>query len=105
MHAASLREVKPAAEQAQVNVEFIAAAIGGVQASDGHGVPADQKTDSGPSVFHQAVVLLASSSGSPALSVLPATRDFAADAHAYYKSIRVRRRSGGRCPRRPGSAW
>jgi catalase len=85
--AAKLEEVKSAAEQAQVNVELIAPAVGGVDDSDGNRVSADQKIDGGPSVLYDAVILLASKHGAPALAAQPAVRDFMADAYAHCKFI------------------
>ena len=85
--AAKLDEVKSAAEQAQVNVELIAPAVGGVDDSDGNHAPADQQIDGGPSVLYDAVVLLASKHGAPALAAQPAVRDFLADAYAHCKFI------------------
>ena len=85
--AAKLEEVKSAAEQAQVNVELIAPAVGGIDDSDGTHAPADQKIDGGPSVLYDAVILLASEHGAPALSAQPAVRDFVTDAYAHCKFI------------------
>jgi catalase len=82
-----LDEVKSAAEQAQVNVELIAPAVGGVDDSDGNHAPADQKIDGAPSVLYDAVILLASKHGAPALAAQPAVRDFLADAYAHCKFI------------------
>src|SRR5690349_12344728 len=82
-----LDEVKSAAEQAQVNVELIAPAVGGVDDSDGNHAPADQKIQGGPSVLYDAVILLASKHGVPALAAQPAVRDFVADAYAHCKFI------------------
>jgi catalase len=87
VNAAKLDEVKSAAEQAQVNVELIAPAVGGVDDSDGNHAPADQKIDGGPSVLYDAVILLASKHGVPALAAQPAVRDFLADAYAHCKFI------------------
>jgi catalase len=85
--AAKLEEVKSAAGQAQVNVEIIAAAVGGVDDSNGNHAPADQKTDGGPSVLYDAVILLTAKPGTPALAAQPAVRDFVADAYAHCKFI------------------
>ena len=76
-----------AAEQAKVNVELVAPTVGGVRASDGTLVPADQKVDGGPSVLYDAVVVLASKQGTPLLAALPAARDFVADAYAHCKFV------------------
>ncbi len=88
--AGQLDELKAAAEQAQVNVELIAPAVGGFGGfddSDGNHAAADQKIDGGPSVLYDAVVLLASKHGTPALAAQPAVRDFVADAYAHCKFI------------------
>ncbi|MGH3152428.1 MAG: catalase HPII, partial [Streptosporangiaceae bacterium] len=85
--AAKLGELTSAAEQAQVNVEIVAPAIGGVVASDGRRVPAGQKIDGGPSVLYDAVAVLASKQGTPLLAALPAARDFVTDAFAHCKFI------------------
>jgi catalase len=85
--AAKPAELSSAAEQANVNVELVAPAAGGVEASDGQRVPAGQKIDGGPSVLYDAVVVLASKQGTPLLAALPAARDFVADAFAHCKFI------------------
>jgi catalase len=87
VEAGKLAELTSAAEQAQVNVEIVAPVVGGVEASDGQRVPADQKIDGGPSVLYDAVVVLGSKQGAPLLAVLPAARDFVADAFAHCKFI------------------
>ena len=85
--AAKLAELTSAAEQAQVTVEFIAPAVGGVEASDGQRVPAGQKIDGGPSVLYDVVVVLASKQGVPLLAALPEAQDFVTDAFAHCKFI------------------
>jgi len=82
-----LDEVKAAAEQADVNVELIAPAVGGVDDSNGQRVPADQKIDGAPSVLYDAVVMLTAKQGTTLLATLPAARDFVADAYAHCKFI------------------
>jgi catalase len=81
---AALRE---AAEQEGANVEFVAARISGVKASDGSRIEADQQVDGGPSVLYDAVVLLASPEGAAELARNAAARDFVTDAYAHYKFI------------------
>ena len=85
--AAKLAELITAAEQAGVNVELVAPAVGGVEGSDGQRIPADQKIDGGPSVLYDAVIVLAAKGGAEALAVLPAARDFVTDAYAHCKFI------------------
>jgi catalase len=82
-----LADLRAAAEQEQVNVEFVAPAIGGVTASDGTHIPADQQVDGGPSVLYDAVVVLPSAEGAAALARHPAARDFVTDAYAHCKFV------------------
>ena len=85
--AAKLAELTAAAEEAKVNVELVAPAVGGVEASDGHRVAADQKIGGGPSVLYDAVIVLAAKDGAQALAALSAARDFVTDAYAHCKFI------------------
>jgi catalase len=85
--AAKLAELTAAAEEAGVNVELVAPAVGGVEASDGHRVPADQKIGGGPSVLYDAVIVLAAKDGAEALAALSGARDFVTDAYAHCKFI------------------
>jgi catalase len=85
--AAKLAELTSAAEQAHVNVELVAPAVGGVEASDGQRAPADQKIDGGPSVLYDAVIVLTAKDGAETLATLPAARDFVTDAYAHCKFI------------------
>jgi len=82
-----LAALRSAAEQAGVNVELVAPAVGGIQASDGKQVEADQQVDGGPSVLYDAGVLLPSPDAAPALARTPAARDFVTDAYAHCKLI------------------
>jgi catalase len=79
---AALREE---AERRDVNVELIAPAVGGVTASDGSRIEADQKLDGAPSVLYDAVAILAN--GDAGLADLPPARDFVSDAFAHCKFI------------------
>ena len=85
--AGKLGEIRSAAERERVNIELIAPAVGGIEASDGKPVPADQKIDGGPSVLYDAIVVLASEPAIGALAALPAARDFVTDAYAHCKFI------------------
>ena len=69
------------------NVELVAPAVGGIEASDGKRVEADQQVDGGPSVLYDAVILLPSAEGAPKLVSSPAARDFVTDAYAHCKFI------------------
>jgi catalase len=85
--AAVLAGLRSAAEHERVNVELVAPTVGGIEASDGTRLPADQKIDGGPSVLYDAVVVLASKNGASALASVPAARDFVTDAYAHCKFI------------------
>ncbi|HTU09204.1 MAG TPA: catalase-related domain-containing protein, partial [Trebonia sp.] len=85
--AEGLAALRAAAAAEQANVEIIAPAVGGVDASDGTRVKAAQQIDGAPSVLYDAVVVLASAGGARALSARPAARDFVTDAVAHCKFI------------------
>jgi catalase len=61
--------------------------VGGVQASDGSLMPADEKIDGGPSVVFDAVAVLLSDAGAKLLADEATARDFVADAFAHCKFI------------------
>jgi catalase len=61
--------------------------VGGVEASDGTWIAADQKIDGGPSVLYDAIALLPSESGAKELAQMPPARDFLSDAIAHHKFI------------------
>ncbi len=67
--------------------EVIAPTIGGVKASDGTWIEAQQKVNGGPSVLYDAVVLLFSEAGAKLLSQEATARDFISDAFAHSKFI------------------
>jgi catalase len=85
--AALVADLHTATEQEQASLEFVASAIGGVAASDGSWISADQKIDGGPSVLYDAVVVLCSADGAAELASSAAARDFVTDAYAHYKFI------------------
>ena len=68
-------------------LKFVAPMVGGVEASDGTWIEADEKIDGGPSVLFDAVVLLPSAAGAELLAKEPTARDFVADAFAHLKFI------------------
>ncbi len=82
-----LAGLKSAAKKENVNVELVAPAVGGIEASDAKRVEADQQVDGGPSVLYDAVVLLTSAEGAAKLAGNPAARDFVTDAYAHCKFI------------------
>jgi catalase len=61
--------------------------VGGVKASDGAMVAADEKIDGGPSVVFDAVAVLLSEEGAKLLLDEATARDFVADAFAHCKFI------------------
>ena len=68
-------------------LEIIAPTIGGVVASDGTLVKADQKIGGGPSVLYDAVAVLPSAEGAARLLKNAAAKDFISDAFAHLKFI------------------
>jgi catalase len=58
-----LAGLKSAAKKEDVDVELVAPAVGGVEASDGKLVVAGQQVDGGPSVLYDAVILFPSPGG------------------------------------------
>jgi catalase len=87
VNAELVKALKKALEQEGALIEFIAPAIGGVQASDNSWIEAGQAIDGGPSVLYDAVALLVSEAGAKSLMDHPALRDFIADAYAHAKFI------------------
>ncbi|HET6875582.1 MAG TPA: catalase, partial [Acidimicrobiales bacterium] len=85
--ASALQDIRAAASAENVQVELIAPTVGGVELSDGDPLEADQKTDGGPSVLYDAVIVLASEAGGGSLATDAAARDFVSDAFAHYKFI------------------
>jgi catalase len=85
--AALIAALRAAAAAERTNVEFVAPTVGGVEASDGTPLVADQKIDGGPSVLYDAVVILTTKEGAALLAHHPAARDFATDAYAHGKFI------------------
>jgi catalase len=68
-------------------LEIIAPAVGGVKASDGTLIEADEKIGGGPSVLYDAVAILPSEQGATLLLNNAAARDFISDAFAHLKYI------------------
>lgn len=79
--------LKSALEAEGAALEVIAPAIGGVQASDGNVIEAQQKIGGGPSVLYDAVVVIPSADGCRSLLNNPAAKDFVSDAFAHLKFI------------------
>ena len=68
-------------------LKLIAPEVGGVKDSAGAWHDADEKLEGGPSVLFDAVAILPSKEGVSLLTMLPAARDFCADAAAHRKFI------------------
>ena len=68
-------------------VKLVAPMVGGVEASDGSWIDADEKIDGGPSVVFDAVAVLLSDAGAALLAEEATARDFVADAFAHCKFI------------------
>ena len=68
-------------------LKLVAPEVGGVEASDGTWLGADEKLEGGPSVLFDAVAILPSAEGAARLAMRPAARDFVADAFAHQKFI------------------
>jgi len=79
--------VTAAAEEEGATVQVIAPAVGGVKASDGTHIAAQQKIGGGPSVLYDAVVVIPSETGCAALLKNAAAKDFVSDAFAHLKFI------------------
>ncbi|HEX6141851.1 MAG TPA: catalase, partial [Geminicoccaceae bacterium] len=82
-----LKALRRALEKEGAMLKFVAPMVGGVEASDGTWIEADEKIDGGPSVLFDAVVLLPSAAGAELLAKEPTARDFVADAFAHLKFI------------------
>jgi catalase len=85
--AALLQALKAAAEKEGALLKLVAPNVGGVKASDGSWIDADEKIDGGPSVVFDAVALLLSAEGAALLMNEATARDFIADAYAHCKFI------------------
>jgi catalase len=82
-----LKAVQAAFTQEGAVVKLVAPMLGGVEASDGSWVAADEKIDGGPSVVFDAVAVLLSDAGTALLADEATARDFVADAFAHCKFI------------------
>ena len=79
--------LQAAVKKAGALTEVIAPAVGGVKASDGSWIEAQQMIDGGPSVLYDAVAVLPSEAGARALLRHAPARDFVADAFQHCKFI------------------
>jgi catalase len=85
--AALLKALKSALEKEGAMLKIIAPIVGGVKASDGSWIDADEKIDGGPSVVFDAVAILVSEEGARMVANEATVRDFIADAFAHLKFI------------------
>jgi len=85
--AAIFQAVQSAVKKAGAIAEIIAPKVGGVKASDGTWIEAQQMIDGGPSVLYDAVAILASEAGVAKLLQHAPARDFVADAFQHCKFI------------------
>jgi catalase len=85
--AATLDALTRALDAEGALMEIVAPTIGGVTASDGRHVVADQNVDGGPSVLYDAVAVLPSPEGAALFASNAAAKDFVTDAHAHCKFI------------------
>ena len=82
-----LAALRKALEAEGAALKIVAPRIGGVKASDGSLVEADEKVDGGPSVVFDAVAVLTDEKGAEKLAGMPPARDFVSDAFAHKKFI------------------
>jgi catalase len=85
--AALLKALRKALDKEGALLKLVAPMVGGVEASDGSWIEADEKIDGGPSVVFDAVALLPSAAGAEDLVEEATVRDFIADAFAHLKFI------------------
>ncbi|MBV9531107.1 MAG: catalase [Bradyrhizobium sp.] len=82
-----LSALRYALQQEGAMLKLVAPQVGGVTASDGSLIEADEKIDGGPSVVFDAVAILISAEGAQKLANECTARDFVADAFAHLKVI------------------
>jgi catalase len=87
VNAELIAALRAAFEEEGALIDFVAPAIGGVEANDGTWIEAGQKIDGGPSVLYDAVALLISEAGAKMLVEDGAARDFISDAYMHAKFI------------------
>jgi len=74
-------------EKEGATLEIVAPAVGGVKASDGSVIVAQQKIGGGPSVLYDAVAVIPSEEGCQSLLKNAAAKDFVSDAFAHLKFV------------------
>jgi catalase len=79
--------LKSEVEAEGATLEVVAPAVGGVKASDGSRIEAQQKIGGGPSVLYDAVAVIPSEEGCQSLLKNAAAKDFVSDAFAHLKFV------------------
>ncbi|MDQ0313571.1 catalase [Amorphus orientalis] len=82
-----VKGLKQALEAEGALIEFVAPEVGGVEASDGTWIEAQQKVNGGPSLLYDAVAILTSAEGVQTLENEATAKDFVSDAFAHAKFI------------------
>ena len=82
-----IHDLRAGVEQAGGVLKLVAPKVGGIKGSDGKHLEADFQLAGGPSVLFDAVALVISEAGAPALQKEAAARQFVADAFAHLKVI------------------
>ncbi len=82
-----IEALKQALETEGAMLEIVAPTVGGVEASDGTLIEADQKIGGGPSVLYDAIAVLPSEDGAGVLLTNASAKDFVSDAYGHLKFI------------------
>jgi catalase len=82
-----LQALKSALEAEGAMLKLVAPMVGGIEASDGTWLEADEKIDGGPAVLFDAVAIIPSREGAVMLAREATARDFVSDAFAHLKFI------------------
>lgn len=85
--AAQLKALRDALEREGATLKLVAPHVGGVKATDGSWIEAQEKLDGGPSVVFDAVAVLISADGAKLLVNESTAHDFVADAFVHLKFI------------------
>jgi len=82
-----VKALKSALDKEGALIEFIAPRVGGVEASDGTSIEAQQEINGGPSILYDAVAVLTSKDGAAELAKESTAKDFVNDAFAHCKFL------------------
>lgn len=82
-----LNALRSALEKEGAYAAIVAPKVGGIEASDGTRVEADEQVEGGPSVLFDAVAIVTTAEGAASLASMPSARDFLSDALAHFKFI------------------